>query len=226
MNKIALFFFLIVLFSCNQKLKHKDYQKKIIEEYLDIKKELNYEFYNDSLIKEVFEVVNSKKQGRVIQFSSKGLIKRVMFINSEGKIVGDDSKFDDFGILSEHFFRLDSETNLFYSKFSNNGKLISFEGRPYYLHGSDEIKEGDTLTFYIAAPIIPKHKTHITFYEENIKESRVNYINDIRQYLYKIIVPSNKKKLNFNLKVEIKDSLNNIIISDFDDKIAVSVKNQ
>ena len=76
-NKIALFFFLIVLFSCNQKLKHKDYQKKIIEEYLDIKKELNYEFYNDSLIKEVFEVVNSKKQGRVIQFSSKGLIKRV-----------------------------------------------------------------------------------------------------------------------------------------------------
>jgi hypothetical protein len=223
MNK-TIIAILLVFSSCNEKINYKIYQEKIINENLDLKKELKFEYYSDSLIKEVSEIENGRKHGRVIQFSSIGLITRKLFLNHKGETVGDETIFDNLGKISEHFFRLNPETILFYSKFSDNEKLSFFEGRPFYLHGYSEINEGDTLSFYIAAPIIPNHKTHISFYEKTIEDFRIDYINDIRQFKYHIIVPPETKKLEFILKVAIKDSLDNIIINDFDDEISVKVK--
>uniref|UniRef100_UPI0040492C03 hypothetical protein n=2 Tax=Flavobacterium sp. TaxID=239 RepID=UPI0040492C03 len=222
--KKTFFFILLIFSSCNKKVDYKNYQKKIIEENLDLKRELKYEYYSDSVIKEVSEIENGRKHGRIIQFSSEGLIKRKIFINYKGEMVGDETLFDSLGRISEHLFRLNSDTILFYSKFKENEKLSFFEGRPYYLHGYAEVNAGDTLSFYIAAPLIPKHKTYVSFYETNISDFRVDYVNDIRQFKYHVVVPFDIKKLEFNLKVEIKDSSNNTIISDFNNELDVIIK--
>ena len=218
--------FILIFSNCKDKFNHKDYQRRVIEENLNLETDLSFEYYKDSIIKEVSEIENGRKHGRTIQFSSEGLIKRIYFVNSDHEIVGDESIFDELGILSEHFFKLDSERLLFYAKFSPQGKFEYSEGNPRYLHGRSEGFVGDTLSFYIATPIIPGFQTNVSFFEKNIKSSRVDYLNDIRQLNYKIIVPSDTKKLQFCLKIEIKDSLNNIIIEDLDDDINVEVKPQ
>jgi len=226
MNRLIVII-LLILVGCNKKNEIRKYQDKIINEILSSKKlsskKLKYKYFKNAIIEEVSEIENGKIQGKIIQFSSNGLIKKIIFINKDGDTVGDETVYNDYGNIAEHFFRLDLEKTLFYANFFNDGTLNFNEGSPYFIQGTSEVKIGDTLSFYIAAPLIPKHKTHITFFEKNIEESRVDYINDIRQLNYKLVVPPDFNKLEFTLCVEIKNSKNNVILKHCDDDIKISV---
>ena len=148
-------------------------------------------------------------------------IRRKFFINKFDDKVGDETFFDNNGIITEHTFSLTSEQLLFCAKFSNKGKLIEKDGFPYFIQGRSVAKVGDTIKFYIAAPIIPGFKTNVEFYEDSDLSTGINYINDIRQYKYRYVV-NIKKNLEFDLVINIKDSLNNTVVK-HKEKINVEV---
>ena len=212
------FFSVVVMVSCIHKNKEdnevRTYQESVIKKALGSHEKLNYIYYPDSIIKEVFKLNGlGEKQGRIISFSPKGKLKRIYFINNTGNVVGDESVFNNTGILSEHFFRLDIETLLFYSKFNNQGSLIVEQGHPWFLQGLSDVQLGDTLVYYIACPLIPNFKTHVKFGMSEEPSSWVSYSNDLRQFTYKrIMIEEGRHK--FNLKVEIRNKENKIVIKD------------
>jgi len=215
MSNFSKIFFLLslVIISCDEVSTNKGLQTDIAKVYLQ--GELKYEYYNDSTIREVYKVNKfGHKQGRIVRFTPFGGLKRLLFINAEGDTVGDDSRFNS-GQLSEHFFRLSSNELLFYAKFSESGEVLLSEGRPFFLRGRSEVHVGDTLTFYLASPIIPGFQTHVKFGQIGEISSQIDYINDLRQFTYKKIMPTTGS-FNFVLKIQIKDTIGNIIIQDFD----------
>lgn len=222
MNKF-LILISVFLTSCDNQQEIKEYQKKFIAENVNPKCELKFEYFEDSIIKQVSEVRNGKILGTQLHFSPNGIIRRRIFINEFGKTVGDETLYDEEGKMQDHYFGINIDTTLFHAKFSKNGKLISYEGHPRYLFGNSYAYPSDTLIFYIAAPLIPKHKTQVTIFEKNMKESWVRYINDIRQFDYKFVVPDDVTRLNFVLEIEIKDGEDKTIIKDINPNIEIMV---
>lgn len=219
--KINIWIVFFILVSCQKKDVLENYQKKIIKE--NLKGNLIYEYYEDSIIKKASEASNNKVLGYTIEFSNKGILRRKYFTNYKGEIVGDESIFNKSGSLREHFFRLNSESLLFYAKFKNDGDLDYTEGSPFFIHGKNKASLGDTISFYIATPIIPKYKTKVVFYQKKDLKTKVEYYNDIRQFNYKYVIVENKN-LEFYLNIKIKDSIGNSILN-YSDTINVIVDN-
>ena len=210
---VSLIFLLLTIISCNENKEVASKQDNIINQFLHEDPERTY--YPDSSLKEVYQTDSMGKMlGRVLRFSKEGILDRLYFVNKAGDTLGDDSRFIN-GNLAEHFFRLNGNTNMFYAKFKPNGKLDYFKGSPFFISGTSRIKQGDTLSFYIATPIIPGFQTDVCFGQNGVSASQVSYINDLRQFTYRKVM-AKKGECEFCLHVQIRDSIGDAILEDRD----------
>lgn len=201
----------LLLASCGSKkiAKQLELVKQITSEELEVHK-----YSNRSLLKYVAgREDNGILKGRIIEFDEKGNLDRMFFRNEIGAKVGDESYFVE-NKLKEHVFRKDKWTVFFYASFDNDEKIDSIDGRPYLVHYNKSIEQGDTAVFYIATPIIPYHSTEVLFEEVERPETRVKYINDVRQYYYRFVPSENQDEYSFKLRVDITDSSGNVRVSD------------
>lgn len=209
------FYFLTVIISCQSKIDKTNILQKQNQEILKvygINANLLYKYYQDSIIKEVCEKIQGEIRGKQVLFSPLGTIRNITFINKEGKKVGDESNYNERGELIEHLF-WDASDNLLCRINFKNGVIHSVEGKPWYLFGYSDKNIGDTAKYYIATPIIPKHVTHVEFGLIDDTLSIVRYVNDIRQFEYKILMNTSGVKV-FKLKVGIINDRNIEILCD------------
>lgn len=157
------------------------------------------------------QLVDNKYRGKVI-FFEKGNLSKMIYINPNGYKIGDESFFKQNKLISHNFWR-DSVNLLFYVNFKNDMQVEKYEGKPWLIRGKPHANMGDTAQYYIATPIIPYHKTLVTFGDERFAETIINYENDIRQFIYKIPV-SEPDNYNFKLEVDIVNMKGDTIISD------------
>ena len=98
--------------------------------------------------------------------------------------------------------------------FDTSQKIDSVDGNPFLVYCDTIINEGDTASFYISSAIIPYHKTVVTFGDESIAETVVEYENTIRQFTYLFIPSWGRESYDFKLKINIVDSTGTIKVSD------------
>src|SRR5690606_7720732 len=157
----------------------------------------------DSIIKTVFAMSGHQFHGKGLSFYPSGRIKNILFINEDGKKVGDETNFNLDGNITEYLFWLDEDNLLFHLTFKNN-KIESIDGKPWYIQGRDKVKLNDTVSFYIAAPLIPQHITNVSVGLIEDPSKTVNYINDIRQMKYKLVMKEIGVR-NLKLMIKIED---------------------
>jgi len=207
-----LYFLIILILGCQEVDISNKYTFELRSNNFE-KENLKVDYYPDSSIKEAYKVDSlGQKRGKIFEFSKSGIIERIYFLNNSGELVGDESIFNDLGFLTDHFFRLDSNSLLFYAKFTEKGKLLKTKGEPFLISYTDKIRVGDTASFYIATPIIPGFRTDVTFQQDRVPSSKVSYTNDLRQYTYRKVM-SDTGQFLFLLNIRIEDSLNKQVIN-------------
>lgn len=196
---------IIILTGCNNQETVKaivSNQKEFIGTIYEDTTGLKYSFYENSVIKEVYKLNSGKKRGKIISFTPEGTVQRIIFVNEKGEEIGDESIYTN-GSLTEHLFKLNENDLLFYLELKENS-ITHIDGHPWFISGVDTASISDTISYYIASPIIPGYKTHVKFGMVNDSSSWLSYVNDIRQMKYKNVInkPGNYE---FKLVVEIRD---------------------
>lgn len=187
-------------------------QRVAISELYSPNERLQYEFYEDSIIKHVSILSANKPHGKIVSFHANGKMKNIMFFNKAGEKLGDETNFNLEGIMTEHLFRLDENNLLFYVKFDERNKKY-IDGKPWYLHGPEKVKLNDTALYYIATPLIPNFTTKVSFGLLEDSSTTINYLNDLRQMEYKIVMNEiGMRKLK--LVVNISDVNQNVLVQD------------
>jgi hypothetical protein len=214
----------IYMFSLGACNNHKEYnakrtrekQEKTIDSLFTFNsKELKYEFYDSdsSIIKSAFRYYGSKIVGKKINFFPNGNIESVAFFNQKGEKVGDECVFFPNQTLSHCYF-WGSNDNLFFKiEFDWYGNIRSKEGKPYYVERPSFVEKNEEILIYVATPIVPRHSTEVTIGEVDDSTTHVKYINDIRQFRYKISYKEHGMK-QFFLKVNILGKDTVCVVSD------------
>lgn len=199
-------------------------QKKIIDSVLAYNsQDLKLEFYgSDSvIIKSAYRYSGNSVLGKRINFFSNGNVESIAFYNSKGEKIGDEYFYFPNQNLNLYYF-WGSKDNLFFKmEFDWDGNIRNTEGSPYYIERPISVKQNEEISIYIATPIIPGYSTEVTIGEVSDSTTHVTYVNDIRQFRYKI----SYKELGikpFFLKVNILEQDGLSVVSDsvqFDIKV-------
>lgn len=194
--------------------------RKVILEQIELIKNVtpesveSFQYYDNGVIR--YAATENDKgilKGKILEFYDNGDLKKMFVRNEIGAKVGDESYFVE-NKLKEHVFRKDKWTVLFYASFNEEQKIDSVDGNPYFVYCDRVVNEGDTASFSISTAIIPYHKTMVTFGDDSLPETIVEYENTLGQYTYLFIPSWDKGKYDFKLKVNIIDSSGNVRVSD------------
>lgn len=199
--------------SCvNKKTSILQKQTEIINKiYKDPKSEnLLYEYYNDSIIKHVLCFNNDNNLvGTQVRFNEKGELEHTGFVNENGVKCADEAIYYKNNTLTHAFWNLDDKI-IFKAVFDSSGQFVSYEGTPYLIEYSNQYKVKDTVYIYIAAPLIYDHITEVKIKEKTHQNLTLNYINETKQMMYKLLFYE-PKKLEFTISIHIKKNGKDII---------------
>ena len=154
---LAVMFLTLIIVKCKSGADTSDTikaQKVAIAQIYSSNERLHYAFYSDSIIKNVSSMTFDQSGGKVVSFHTSGKMKNVSFFNKDGKKVGDETKFDLNGNMTEHLFWLNENDLLFHLTF-NEKKIKRIDGKPWYINGPEKVMLNDTALYYIATPLIP-----------------------------------------------------------------------
>lgn len=186
-------------------------QKKSIDTYLSGDGILEYKYFdNNGIMKEV-KKLDALGSSTILQFNVNGGLQHKYFLDKYGNKAGDEIHFNTNEEFNDYFFWRDPETLLFTGVF-NNEKIFATEGKPWLISGQSNIEPGDTVLFYIAAPLIPNFRTRIRFGKTN-GDLETEYFNDIRQMDYKTIIHEIGLH-EFTLKVDIINTDDKVVFTD------------
>lgn len=165
----------------------------------------------DSLIAQNDSIIISRKINcpTIVSASKYNKLTHKYFLNDSCDRVGTEIYFDDEYMSKEVYFWLDSTNLLFRSDVTKNNNFQKTEGHPWYIHGADSASVGDTIDYFIAAPIIDDIVTKITFRQNESRKSEISYNNDLRQMTLRKVVNS---KSNVNLKLIVSFLDNDTIV--------------
>ncbi len=185
--KIIFIISLAILCSCTSivgsRINDED-QKKTLDNLYKFDGLVTYTYDKDSVIIGAFQQFSGDNRGRYFEFHQNGNLKHVYIKNGEYK-VGDESEFDESGIIREHYF-WGTKQNLFFHILFEKGDVSLIEGEPWYIHRAPYAKVNEEFSIYVATPVIPTIVTNVIIQGETPK-TKVSYINDLRQLVYKII---------------------------------------
>ena len=167
-------------------------------------------FENTGILQEV-KKVDALGSSTVLKFNSKGKLLSKFFLDKHGNKVGDEIHFDVNKGFNDYYFWKDSKSLLFTGIY-NEEKIFATEGKPWLISGPSSVESGDTILYYIAAPLIPNFKTKVRFGKKD-RDLEIEYFNDIRQMDYKTIIDEIGLH-EFLLKVDIINSEKKVVYSD------------